>query len=221
MGGRRRPAGGRAGRCDSAAGARVAVPADRHLRRGPDAVRADRPDDADPEATARAGAPAEPLLGRPLRRRQAQAGAAREPRRPGLRLVALRSRRPVRERVRHARALLDLRHAGVGERRARPEPRPDERDRPAQLRLRGCKALRGRVPRRPGRPPPTGPRMARLERAEQSPLPRAAVQGHRDPERDRLHEDLQRDLRRRARDAVQRRARGLRRHRPARQQQSE
>ena len=74
-----------------------------------------------------------------------------------------------------------------------------------------------------GADPAGGEGVARLERAEQPDLPRAAVPQVRnrlgDPERQRLRTDLQRDLQRRARDARGERARRLRRDGSARQQQ--
>ena len=78
------------------------------------------------QAAARPGDPAEPLLGRQVRRREdAGPRIADEPERPRVRLVALRPhRRPTRRR-RHPRPLLDLRHAGVGERRQGDERRAD------------------------------------------------------------------------------------------------
>ena len=69
--------------------------------------------------------------------------------------------------VRHSCPLLDLRHAGLGERRPRREPRADTQHRPAQLRVRRRQALRRAVPGRPGRVPAAGEGVARVERAEQ------------------------------------------------------
>ena len=102
---------------------------------------------------------------------------------------------------------------------------PEERARPRALRDRRRAPLQRHVQddRRPD--PAAGAPVARLERAEQPGLPAAAVQEGqgqaRDPERDRLREDLQRDRQGRAEDDGRRLEGRLRRHRPARQQQPE
>ena len=125
--------------------------------------------------------------------------------------------------VRHARALLDLRDAELGERRARRRTRADARDRPAQLRARGGEALRRQFPDGQGGFLPPVQRVARLERAEQPALPGAAVRRRRTG-RSRARSTTRRSAMpstRRPRDAVRQRARRLRRHRPRGQQQSE
>jgi hypothetical protein len=72
---------------------------------------------------------------------------------------------------------------------------------------------------------PGRPQLARVERAEQPDLPEAAVQedleGLADPERQGLREDVQRHRRRDPRRHDRRLEGGVRRHRPARQQQPE
>ena len=195
---------------------------DRHLRRGADALRADRQDDADAQAAARAGGAAEPLLGRRAYGVAQQRPAnATNPADPAYDWALYDRTVRYANAVRHPRALLDLRHAGLGERRPRRRTHaPTRSDRPAQLRARGRQALRRRSSRtaRAGscRRSRSGSRgTSRTTRSSS----RRSTRGKSDPERDRLREDLQRRLQRRARDAVRRRARRLRRHGAARQQQ--
>ena len=103
---------------------------------------------------------------------------------------------------------------------------PRQVDRPAPLRRRRCTALRRHEARRGRQSDPQGAPLDRVERAEQPGLPQAPVrqaavpQHVGDPERPRLRPDLQRD-----REGDQVGPGGpkgrLRRHLPARQQQSE
>ena len=144
--------------------------------------------------------------------------SASRPARRRLRLDDLRPHRAVRGRPRDQAALLDHRHATLGERRREPEPSPDELRAPARLRLRGGRALQRHLRRR-RRPCPAGrSALGGMERAEQPRLPPAAV---RPLEGERwviasapgVRQDLQRDLHRRARDDVRGRAGRLRCHR--------
>ena len=126
VGGRHRRRRGDARRSDGAAGAELALHARRHLRRGADALRADRQDDADAQAAARAGGAAEPLLGR---RRygvaQKRPANATNPADPAYDWELYDRTVRYANAVRRARPLLDLRDAGLGERRPRREPRAD------------------------------------------------------------------------------------------------
>ena len=131
----------------------------------------------------------------------------------------------LRAAVRDQGHVLDLRHAALGERRRRRQRRPEERARPRALRDGRGPPLQRHVPRRRRPCHSPGAPLARLERAEQPRLPAAAVpqgggQG-RDPERDRLREDLQRDRQGHPEDDDRRLEGRLRRDRPARQQQPE
>ena len=96
---------------------------------------------------ARAGRTAEPLLAR------GRADAPRPRRRPDrsrLQMGRLRRRRLGREGERGQGAALDRRHARLGERRRPGDEGPDERHRPARVRLRGRPPLQRHL-RRPRR----------------------------------------------------------------------
>ena len=159
------------------------------------------------------------------RRLQAPAREPDEPERPGLRLVGLRPHRLLRAAERDQGRLLDRRDAAVGERRQGRQRRAQERARPRALRDRRRAALQRHVQDEGGPDPAAGAPVARLERAEQPGLPAAPVQEGqrqgRDPERDRLREDLQRRRQGRAQDDGRRVEGRVRRHRPAREQQPE
>ena len=129
----------------------VAVPARRHLRRGADALRPGRPDVRRAQAAARAGDAAEPLLGRPVRRREDAAGA-RRPTRPTRRTTGTLYDRTVQLRAASTASTCSsrstARRAGRTAARRRTSRRRS-RDRPAQLRLRRGEALQRHVHGRP------------------------------------------------------------------------
>ena len=160
------------------------------------------------------------------RRRQAPARQPDEPERPGLRLVGLRPHRLLRAAERDQGRLLDRRDAAVGERREGRQRRA-RRTRSTSSASRPPRRARysGTFKATDGRILPPVRQLARLERAEQPGLPAAAVQEGqgqgRDPERDRLREDLQRGRQGRPQDHGRRVEGRVRRHRPARQQQPE
>ncbi len=206
-------------------GVRVALHPARHLRRRADQLRQSGQGLSAAEAAEDAADPRQPRLGRGQRRRQAQARQPDEPERPGLRLVGLRPNRLLRAAARDQGRLLGRRDAAVGERGQGRQRGPQERARPRAVR-HGCRApLQRHLPDEGRADPPAGTAVARLERAEQPGLPAAPVQEGqgqgRDPERDRLREDLQRRRQGRAQDHDRRVQGRLRRHRPARQQQPE
>ncbi len=76
---------------------------------------------------------------------KARPAHATESGRPGLQLGALRPHRQLRAAGGRARAVLDLRHAALGERRARPERRTDERDRPRNFAYAAAKRYSGKT----------------------------------------------------------------------------
>ena len=196
---------------------------DRRLRRGPDLLRQPRPGLLAVQGPPRRRPAREPLLGWPARRREAPSVLVERPARRRLRLVGLRPHRVLRRSLRDQAAVLDHGHAALGERRPELEPAAAQLRVAPRVRLRRGRALQRNVrrQRRPGAS--RRPAVGCVERAEQPQLPPAPVREGEgqvgDPERPRLRQDLQRRLRRRARDAVQGRAGRLRRHRAARQQQ--
>ena len=193
-----------------------------HLRRAGDARRPDlgvRP----VQAARRRGAPGQPLLGRPERRRAQEAPDERaQPERPRLRLVGLRRDGQAVGRQQDQARLLDPLDAVVGRPGEEHGAAPD--DRPPQLRLRGREALQRQLPSDPRRAGPAGrTALDGLERAEQPGLPEAPV--HEDQPAQvqarqpaDLRRDVQRDHVRRPPDGARRREGRLRRDRTARKQ---
>ena len=121
--------------------------------------------------------------------------------------------------------LLDHRDAAVGERRRRRQRRTPQRARSRTFRDGGGPPVQRHL-RRARRTNPAGrAQLARVERAEQPGLPPAAVpQGRRqvrDPECDRLREDLQRGRKGRSEDDRRRFEGRVRRDGPSGEQQSE
>ena len=167
-------------RCDRKACGGVALSAGRDLRRGADALRPGRQDVRPLQAAARPGGAAEPLLGWQVRRGGPPAGVGHEPGRSRLRLVAVRPHRRLRGADRRARAVLRLRHAGLGERGQGDERRAEPGGRSAELRARRRQALQRDLQGAGRNDPAGGEGVACLERAEQPDLPHAAVSQDRD-----------------------------------------
>ena len=206
----------------SPGGARRPEAARRDLRRGRDVLRQPRsrlPDVQGPEDAAPARRAA---LGRAPRRREHAAGQRGGPRGSGVRLVAVRPDGAVREPVRAEGAVLDRRHAVLGERRQAREPGAAALRRPAEVRRGRGHAVQRQFVGDDGRTLPAVRYWAAWNEPN-NPVFLAPqytrARGDWVIRARRLRQDLQRRLRRDPRDAAAEREGRLRRDGAARQQQ--